>query len=60
MQPANTSRTEMFGPAAPISPLLTRLGGPANTREAVDGTAVIETYPVPAMIALGWTPPDLS
>lgn len=46
MQPANTSRTEMFGPSAPIWPFLTRFGGPVNPLEAVAGSAVIEIYPV--------------
>ena len=45
MQPANTAKEEMFG-------------GPADPLEPVAGTRVFETYPVLAMIALGWTLPD--
>ena len=59
MQPANTSREEMFGSDAPIWPFLKRFGGPANPlEEPVGGTHVIETYPVLTLIALGWTLPD--
>jgi predicted RNase H-like nuclease len=58
MQPANTSKKEMFGTEAPIWPFLTRFGGPANPLEPVAGTRVFETYPVLAMIALLWTLPD--
>ena len=58
MQPANTSREEMFGRDAPIWPFLTRFGGPADPLESVAETRVFETYPVLAMIALLWTLPD--
>jgi predicted RNase H-like nuclease len=58
MQPANTSKREMFGTEAPIWPFLTRFGGPRNPLERVIGTQVFETYPVLAMIALDWTLPD--
>ena len=58
MQPANTSRKEMFGEEAPMWPFLTRFGGPADPLEPVADTRVFETYPVLAMIALGWTLPD--
>lgn len=58
MQPANTSREEMFGREAPVWRFLTRFGGPANPREPLADTRVFETYPVLAMIALGWTLPD--
>ncbi len=58
MQPANTSRAEMFGESAPVWPFLTRFGGPANPLQPVGDTHVIETYPVLAMIALLWTLPD--
>lgn len=60
MQPANTSRNEMFGPAAPIWGFLARFGGAANPLEPIAGTRVFETYPVLTMIALGWALPDLS
>lgn len=55
MQPANTARREMFGQDAPVWPFLARFGGPANPLGPLTGTSVIETYPVLAMIALGWT-----
>jgi len=58
MQPANTAREEMFGKEAPVWPFLTRFGGPADPLEPVEDTRVFETYPVLAMIALGWTLPD--
>ncbi|SDB45849.1 Predicted nuclease (RNAse H fold) [Desulfonatronum thiosulfatophilum] len=59
MQPANTTKKEMFGEDAPVWRFLARFGGPANPLEQLTGTWVIETYPVLAMIALGWTLPDL-
>lgn len=46
MQPANTSRKEMFGKEAPLWPFLTRFGGAANPLESVADTRVFETYPV--------------
>ena len=58
MQPANTARVEMFGKEAPVWQFLSRFGGPADPLEPVAGTRVFETYPVLAMIALGWTLPD--
>ena len=59
MQPANTSRKEMFGKGAPIWPFLIRFGGPANPLEPVGDTHVIETYPVLTLIALLWTLADV-
>ena len=59
MQPANTSKENMFGTAAPMWPFLTRFGGPANPLEPVGDTHVIETYPVLTLIALLWTLPDI-
>jgi predicted RNase H-like nuclease len=58
MQPANTAKEEMFGREAPVWPFLTRFGGPADPLQLVADTRVFETYPVLAMIALGWTLPD--
>ena len=58
VQPANTSRTEMFGSDAPVWRFLARFGGPAHPLRRTLGTQVIETYPVLTMIALGWTLPD--
>jgi len=58
VQPANTGRTDMFGEKAPVWQFLNRFGGPADPFEPVEGTRVIETYPVLVMIALGWMLPD--
>jgi hypothetical protein len=58
VQPANTAKEEMFGSEAPIWPFLIRFGGPADPLKPVVGTRVFETYPVLAMIALGWMLPD--
>lgn len=58
VQPANTARAEMFGEDAPVWQFLTQFGGPADPLVPVAGTRVFETYPVLAMIALGWTLPD--
>ena len=58
MQPANTAREEMFGKQAPVWPFLTRFGGPADPLEPISNTRVFETYPVLAIIALGWMLPD--
>ena len=58
MQPANTSKKGMFDSSAPVWRFLARFGGPANPLVPVTNTMVIETYPVLAMIALGWTLPD--
>jgi predicted RNase H-like nuclease len=58
VQPANTARKNMFGKEAPIWRFLTRFGGAADPLEPVAGTRIFETYPVLAMIALGWTLPD--
>lgn len=58
MQPANTGKTEMFGPGAPIWSFLPLVGGPANPLGQFMDTGVFETYPALVMIALGWTLPD--
>jgi predicted RNase H-like nuclease len=58
MQPASTSREEMFGTMAPMWKFLARFGGPADPFQPVADTRVFETYPVLAMIALLWTLPD--
>jgi predicted RNase H-like nuclease len=58
VQPASTSRTDMFGSDAPVWRFLTTFGGPAHPLRPIPGTQVIETYPVLAMIALGWMLPD--
>jgi predicted RNase H-like nuclease len=58
MQPANTAREEMLGKEAPVWPFLRRFGGPADPLEPIADTRVFETYPVLAMIALGWILPD--
>lgn len=58
VQPANTAKTDMFGENAPVWRFLSRFGGPADPLLPLRGTWVVETYPVLAMIALGWTLPD--
>jgi predicted RNase H-like nuclease len=58
MQPANSSKEEMFGTGAPIWRFLARFGGPADPLAPVVNTRVFETYPVLAMIALSWALPD--
>jgi predicted RNase H-like nuclease len=57
MQPSNTSK-EMFGKEAPVWGFLERFGGSANPLEPAAGTLVFETYPVLAMISLGWSLAD--
>jgi predicted RNase H-like nuclease len=54
MQPASQSRVEMFGAAAPVWNFLRCFGGAADPLRLTDGTQVIETYPVLALIALRW------
>ena len=58
MQPANRGRTDMFGPAAPVWEFLAGFGGAADPFGDPQSTRVLETYPVLAIIALGWTLPD--
>jgi predicted RNase H-like nuclease len=55
MQPANTGRVTMFGKDAPIWRFLARFGGPGDPLARVPNTCVLETYPVLAIIGLGWT-----
>jgi predicted RNase H-like nuclease len=57
MQPANTNRKEMFGRDAPVWSFLEQFGGAADPLDALP-VEVFATYPVLAMIALGWTLPD--
>jgi predicted RNase H-like nuclease len=58
MQPANRKRAGMFCGGAPIWPFLQRFGGPNNVDHGSATNGVYETYPVLAMVALGWTLPD--
>jgi predicted RNase H-like nuclease len=58
VQPANTQRTEMFGANAPVWRFLQKFGGPVDPRVPAYDVGVIETYPVLAIITLGWTLPD--
>lgn len=60
MQPANTSKTKMFGAEAPVWRFLGLFGRTSNPLEPVTGTQVFETYPVLAIIALSWSLLDLS
>jgi len=57
MQPANTSKDDMFGPSAPVWGFLGAFGGAADPREPVRSTTVVETYPCLALIALDWLLP---
>jgi predicted RNase H-like nuclease len=58
VQPANTSRHDMFGATAPVWSFLAEFGGEADPFTTLSGAHVLETFPVPAMIALGWILPD--
>lgn len=59
VQPANTSRADMFGQEAPVWEFLASFGGAANPLVAAESdTQVYETYPVLALIALGWILPE--
>lgn len=58
MQPSNRRRNDMFGPAAPVWAFLAEFGGAPDPFGEAPSTSVLETYPVLAMIALGWTLPD--
>lgn len=57
VQPASTSRVKMFGPNAPVWGFLEQFGGAADPCAPVTDACVLETYPVLAMIALGWVLP---
>jgi predicted RNase H-like nuclease len=59
VQPSNTSRSDMFGEAAPVWPFLEFFGGAADPTEPLVGTKVFETYPVLTMIAFDWVRPDV-
>jgi predicted RNase H-like nuclease len=54
VQPANTGRKNMFGEQAPVWPFLMRFGGAADPLRPLPYSCVFETYPVLALIALGW------
>lgn len=59
MQPANTSRADMFGVAAPVWAFLAKFGGAADPLSVASFEAVVfETYPVLAIIAFGWLRED--
>jgi predicted RNase H-like nuclease len=60
MQPANTSKTKMFGAEAPVWTFLETFGRASNPLEPITGTQIFETYPVLTMIALSWSLVDLS
>lgn len=53
MQPANTSRSAMFGKEAPIWTFLKQFNSPDTS-----ASQVWETYPVLSMVALDWVLPD--
>jgi predicted RNase H-like nuclease len=48
----------MFGPEAPVWQFLGQFGGAANPMSQRADSQVFETYPVLALIALGWVLPD--
>ena len=54
MQPANTSKIDMFGPDAPVWKFLNQFGGAADPFGPRTESLVFETYPVLTMIALDW------
>jgi predicted RNase H-like nuclease len=58
MQPANTARSDMFGKDAPVWQFLEQFGGATDPLSPMVDSQVFETYPVLAMIALGWLLPD--
>jgi predicted RNase H-like nuclease len=58
MQPANTSQSEIFGTEAPIWQFLEKFGGGSDPFSLTEDEQVFETYPVLALIALGWVLPD--
>ena len=58
MQPANKGRVDMFGAMAPVWEFLAGFGGWVDPFAAPASTQLLETYPVLAMIAFGWTLPD--
>ena len=58
VQPANTGKAAMFGADAPVWAFLQRFGGAADPLAVTTATQVYETYPVLALIALGWTLPE--
>jgi predicted RNase H-like nuclease len=58
MQPANRGRGDMFGAEAPVWEFLTRTGAVVDPFADSASIQVFETYPVLAMIALGWTLAD--
>jgi predicted RNase H-like nuclease len=58
IQPASTSRVEMFGPEAPVWQFLEKFGGAADPLSPRADSQVFETYPALALIALGWVLPD--
>jgi len=59
MQPANTSKAEMFGADAPVWEFLAEFGGAVDPLEPVEDVAVFETYPSLALIGLDWLRPSL-
>jgi len=58
VQSSNRSKHELFGDGAPIGTFLGNFDGPFNPMESCHNqghtNCVIETYPVLAMIAMGW------
>lgn len=57
MQPANRQRVGMFCDEAPIWQFLRAVGGSLDPRSE-HPLRIVETYPVLAMLGLGWVQPD--
>lgn len=58
VQPANRGRARLFGEGAPVWAFLEEFGGAADPRSPPAGDRVVETFPVLALLALGWTLAD--
>lgn len=59
VQPANRSKTQMFGNNAPIWLFLENFGGVTNPTDIpYKKVSAIETFPILAMIAMGWVLTD--
>ena len=58
VQPSSRQRADLFGDNAPVWGFLSTFGGAVNNFNTNPIHGVIETYPVLALIALGWTLPD--
>ena len=53
VQPANTGRADMFGPGAPVWRFIKRLEASLDPTASAQ-RSIIETYPVLALLGMGW------